>query len=495
MAQYRTQLDNQSSHVFVTLGASGDLAKKKIYPALWWLYRENLLPAKTIIYGYARSKLTIGDIKEKCKPYVKVATDEEGRFKDFWKLNFYISGYYDSRPDFEKLNKELCRHEEGPSANRIFYLALPSSLFEDVSVQIKNSCMATKGWTRIVVEKPIGKDLASSEKISNHLASLFPETQLYRMDHYLGKEMVQNLMTFRFGNRIFNPAWNGDNIAAVAIIFKENFGAQGRAGYFDEFGMIRDVVQNHLLQILAFVAMEKPPTTHPDDIKDEKVKVLKRIKSVSLENAVLGQYVGDPDAEGEARTGYQDEPGVKEGSLTATYAMTVLHVSNEKWEGVPFILISGKGLDERRVEVRIQFKEVPGDIFEGRPKRNELVLRIQPNAAIYAKLMIKTPGMSLDMEENELDLIYGQRYGNVELPDAYERLLLDVFCGNQTNFVRSDEVREAWRIFTPLLHHIENERIKPIPYKFGSQGLKEADDMLRNYNFVFGEPCRCHRSK
>lgn len=258
MAQYRTQLDNQSSHVFVTLGASGDLAKKKIYPALWWLYRENLLPAKTIIYGYARSKLTIGDIKEKCKPYVKVATDEEGRFKDFWKLNFYISGYYDSRPDFEKLNKELCRHEEGPSANRIFYLALPSSLFEDVSVQIKNSCMATKGWTRIVVEKPIGKDLASSEKISNHLASLFPETQLYRMDHYLGKEMVQNLMTFRFGNRIFNPAWNGDNIAAVAIIFKENFGAQGRAGYFDEFGMIRDVVQNHLLQILAFVAMEKP---------------------------------------------------------------------------------------------------------------------------------------------------------------------------------------------------------------------------------------------
>lgn len=222
---------------------------------------------------------------------------------------------------------------------------------------------------------------------------------------------------------------------------------------------------------------------------------MKRIKSVSLENAVLGQYVGDPDAEGEARTGYQDEPGVKEGSLTATYAMTVLHVSNEKWEGVPFILISGKGLDERRVEVRIQFKEVPGDIFEGRSKRNELVLRIQPNAAIYAKLMIKTPGMSLDMEENELDLIYGQRYGNVELPDAYERLLLDVFCGNQTNFVRSDEVREAWRIFTPLLHHIENERIKPIPYKFGSQGLKEADDMLRNYNFVFGEPCRCHRSK
>lgn len=480
-----THFDANKPHVFVILGASGDLARKKIYPTVWWLYRDNLLPPNTVFYGYARSKTTVTDIKAKCEQYMKVKPDEQQRYNQFWTLNRYIAGQYDSRTDFEKLNQEMTCFEKGAIANRLFYLALPPSVFEEVTVHIRNSCMASKGWTRIIIEKPFGRDLHTSQKLSDHLASLFTEQQIYRIDHYLGKEMVQNLMTLRFGNRIFNPAWNRDNIASVQISFKEPFGTQGRGGYFDEFGIIRDIMQNHLLQILTLVAMEKPATCLPDDIRDEKVKVLKSTKVLDLKDVVLGQYIGDPDGEGEAKLGYLDDPTVPENSVTPTYALAVLRINNERWDGVPFIVKCGKALNERKAEVRIQFKDVPGDIFDGKPKRNELVIRVQPGEALYIKLMVKTPGMAFDMEETELDLTYGSRYAGVKLPDAYERLILDVFCGSQMHFVRSDELSEAWRIFTPLLHKIESEKIKPIPYKYGSRGPKEADEMLINNNFTY----------
>ncbi|CAH1998148.1 unnamed protein product [Acanthoscelides obtectus] len=480
-----THFDAQIPHVFVTLGASGDLAKKKIYPTLWWLYRDNLLPVNTVFFGYARSKTSVEEIRQKCKPYMKVKESEEEKYEDFWKINHYVSGQYDSRTDFEKLNQELNKFEKGPVANRIFYLALPPSVFEPVTVHIRHACMALKGWTRIIIEKPFGRDLDSSEKLSSHLGSLFKENQIYRIDHYLGKEMVQNLMTLRFGNRIFSPSWNRDNIACIQISFKEPFGTQGRGGYFDEFGIIRDIMQNHLLQIFTLVAMEKPTSVHPDDIRDEKVKVLKCTKDLQLEDVVLGQYVGNPDGEGEAKEAYLDDPTVPNDSVTATYAMAVLRVTNERWDGVPFVLKCGKALNERKAEVRIQFKDVPGDIFDGKPKRNELVIRVQPGEALYIKLMVKTPGMAFDMEETELDLTYGSRYANVNLPDAYERLILDVFCGSQMHFVRSDELSEAWRIFTPLLHRIESEKIRPKPYVYGSRGPKEADELLLKNNFTY----------
>ncbi|XP_018566611.1 glucose-6-phosphate 1-dehydrogenase isoform X2 [Anoplophora glabripennis] len=480
-----THFDINRPHVFVILGASGDLARKKIYPTIWWLYRDNLLPPNTVFYGYARSKTTVEEIKIKCEQYMNVKPEERERYDQFWELNRYISGQYNSRTDFEKLNQELTCFEKGAVANRLFYLALPPSVFEEITVHIRNSCMAVKGWTRIIIEKPFGRDLNTSQKLSDHLASLFAEHQIYRIDHYLGKEMVQNLMTLRFGNRIFNPSWNRDNIASIQISFKEPFGTQGRGGYFDEFGIIRDIMQNHLLQILTLVAMEKPATCQPDDIRDEKVKVLKSIKVLELKDVVLGQYVGNTEGEGEAKLGYLDDPTVPEGSVTPTYALAVLKINNERWDGVPFIVKCGKALNDRKAEVRIQFKDVPGDIFDGKPKRNELVIRVQPGEALYVKLMVKTPGMAFDMEETELDLTYGSRYAGVKLPDAYERLILDVFCGSQMHFVRSDELSEAWRIFTPLLHRIETEKVKPISYKYGSRGPKEADEMLVKNNFTY----------
>ncbi|KAJ9583411.1 hypothetical protein L9F63_022246, partial [Diploptera punctata] len=485
MASQGTNFEGNIPHIFVTFGASGDLATKKIYPTLWWLYRDGLLPTNTTFYGYARSKITIEDVRNKCHKYMKVKDGDNEKYEEFWKLNYYVAGSYNNRTDFEMLNQQLNHHENGIAANRLFYLALPPSVFEDVTVLIRNVCMGEKGWTRVIIEKPFGHDAESSQRLSEHLSSLFKEEQLYRIDHYLGKEMVQNLMTLRFGNLIFSPTWNRECVASVLISFKEPFGTMGRGGYFDQSGIIRDVMQNHLLQILSLVAMEKPATVHPDDIRNEKVKVLKCIPPLTVDDVVLGQYVGDAKAEGDAKLGYLDDPTVPNESTTPTYALAVLKINNERWDGVPFILRCGKALNERKAEVRIQYRDVPGDIFQGRTKRNELVMRVQPGEAVYAKVMTKTPGMTFDMEETELDLTYGNRYKEAKLPDAYERLLLDVFCGSQMHFVRSDELSEAWRIFTPLLHKIEADKIDPLPYVYGSRGPKEGDEMCNKANFKY----------
>ncbi|XP_018028097.1 glucose-6-phosphate 1-dehydrogenase isoform X3 [Hyalella azteca] len=474
-------------HVFVVMGASGDLAKKKIYPTLWWIFRDRLLPENTIFVGYARSNLTISDLREKCTPFVVAKPEEQERLEQFWNINYYVKGSYDARRDFELLNQEMTKLG-GNKANRIFYLALPPSVFEPVTSNIRACCMAGNGaWTRVIIEKPFGRDAASSEKLSRHLAGLFKEEELYRIDHYLGKEMVQNLMALRFGNRIFGPTWNRDNIASVFISFKEPFGTQGRGGYFDDFGIIRDVMQNHLLQILCLVSMERPSSTSADDIRDEKVKVLKSIASIDLPDVVLGQYVAADDAQPntDAALGYLDDPTVPAGSNTPTYAMAVLRIHNERWEGVPFILRCGKALNERKAEVRVQYRDVSGDIFKGLSKRNELVVRVQPGEAIYCKVNNKTPGMSFGIEETELDLTYNSRYSHAKLPDAYERLILDVFCGSQMHFVRTDELAEAWRIFTPLLHKIDEGGVQPIPYKYGSRGPERADQMLAENNFKY----------
>nr|CAD7405388.1 unnamed protein product [Timema poppensis] len=410
----------------------GDLARKKIYPTLWWLFRDKLLPRQIAFYGFARTAMYIGELMLHCKPYMKVKPTEERQFMEFVKLNRYIAGMYDTRRDFEILNQAINGREGGHKAHRIFYLALPPSVFEQVTVHIRDSCMGEK-----------------------------------------------------FGNRIFSPAWNRECVASVLISFKEPFGTEGRGGYFDQFGIIRDVMQNHLLQILSLVAMEKPASVNPDDIRNEKVKVLRCIAPIVLEDSVLGQYIGDVNGEGDAKLGYLDDPTVPKDSTTPTFALSVLNISSERWDGVPFILRCGKALNERKAEIRIQYKDVPGDIFNGQPKRNELVIRVQPGEAVYVKLMTKTPGMTFDMEETELDLTYGSRYKDVKMPDAYERLLLDVFCGSQMHFVRSDELSEAWRIFTPLLHQIEADKVKPIPYVYGSRGPKEADELCSKNDFKY----------
>uniref|UniRef100_A0A8C2HID1 glucose-6-phosphate dehydrogenase (NADP(+)) n=1 Tax=Cyprinus carpio TaxID=7962 RepID=A0A8C2HID1_CYPCA len=441
-------------HIFIIMGASGDLAKKKIYPTLWWLFRDGLLPEQTYFVGFARSNLTVDAIRTACMPYMKVADSEADRLTAFFSRNSYISGKYVDESSFSNLNTHLLSLPRGTEANRLFYLALPPSVYHDVTKNIKHQCMSTKGWNRIIVEKPFGRDLQSSEELTSHLSSLFTEDQIYRIDHYLGKEMVQNLMVLRFGNRIFGPIWNRDSVACVVLTFKEPFGTQGRGGYFDDFGIIRDVMQNHLLQMLSLVAMEKPASTSSDDVRDEKV-------TSRSANELCTQYIPD--------------------SLSLPEYDCPVSLS----PGVPFILRCGKALNERKAEVRLQFTDVPGDIFNTQCRRNELVVRVQPNEAIYAKMMSKKPGVYFSPEETELDLTYHSRYRDVKLPDAYERLILDVFCGSQMHFVRSDELREAWRIFTPLLHQIEKEKTPPIKYKYGSRGPAEADELVQKVGFRY----------
>lgn len=483
-AIHHLSIEDRTNYTFIVLGASGDLAKKKIYPTLWALFRDDLLPTNTKIIGYARSDLTVNDLKLKVEPYLHIKSND-GKLGSFFENNHYVKGSYDNPADFKHLNEEICKFEIGKESNRLFYLALPPTVFESVTSNIHDYCMSKIGWTRIILEKPFGRDDKSSAALSNHLASLFKEDEIYRIDHYLGKEMVQNLMTLRFANQIFSPTWNRENIASVTISFKEPFGTQGRGGYFDNFGIIRDVMQNHLMQILSLVTMEKPVSTSAEDIRHEKVKVLKCIAPVKLDDIVLGQYIGNVNGKGEAVHGYLDDPTVPKGSRTPTYCLATLYINNERWDGVPFFLRCGKALNERKAEVRIHYHDVPGDIFNKQCKRNELVIRVQPGEAVYVKLMMKRPGMSFDMEETELDLTYGSRYKDLVMPDAYERLLLDVFCGSQIHFVSSDELSEAWRIFTPLLNEIETKQIKPIPYVFGSRGPKEADDLLNEKGYRF----------
>ncbi|KAI3981811.1 hypothetical protein MKX01_027796 [Papaver californicum] len=473
----------------IVLGASGDLAKKKTFPALFNLYQQGFLQSNEVhIFGYARTKISDDELRDRIRGHLfqsRGSSSGSGESEDaakFLQLVKYISGAYDGEEGFRLLDTAIYEHEvskntQDGSSRRLFYLALPPSVYPSVCKMIKLFCMNKSdlgGWTRIVVEKPFGKDLKSAEALSGQIGELFGEEQIYRIDHYLGKELVQNLLVLRFANRFFYPLWNRDNIDNIQIVFREDFGTEGRGGYFDEYGIIRDIIQNHLIQVLCLVAMEKPVSLTPEHIRDEKVKVLQSVVPIKDEEVVLGQYEG-----------YKDDATVPNDSNTPTFATVVLRIHNERWEGVPFVLKAGKGLNSRKAEIRVQFKEVPGDIFKCiKQGRNEFVIRLQPSEAMYMKFTVKQPGLEMLTIQSELDLSYQQRYQGVKIPEAYERLILDTVRGDQQHFVRRDELKEAWEIFTPMLHRIDDGKLKPILYKQGSRGPVEADELLAKAGYM-----------
>ncbi|KAF0512390.1 glucose-6-phosphate 1-dehydrogenase [Gigaspora margarita] len=467
----------------IVLGASGDLAKKKTYPALFGLYRNGFLPEGTRIIGYARSNLSLQEFHNRLFEYAKLPTDPiKEQFKEFLKICTYISGQYDKDEDYKRLNKAVEEVEstiESGNKNRVFYMALPPSVFIPVGHGIKKNLYSNKGVNRLIVEKPFGMDLESSRELGKALAPLWREDETYRIDHYLGKEMVKNLLIIRFANVFFGAIWNRQSIANVQITFKEKIGTEGRGGYFDEFGIIRDVMQNHLLQILSIVAMERPISLNSEDVRDEKVRVLRCIPPVEQKDIILGQYTKSED---DTKPGYLDDKTVPPGSNCPTYAAATLWINNERWEGVPFILKCGKALNEQKTEIRVQFQHVPGNVFKNAP-RNELVIRVQPNEAVYMKMTNKLPGLSMDTVISELDLTYQRRFSDLKIPDAYEALILDVLKGDHSNFVRDDELDAAWKIFTPILHKIDNEKLKPDPYAYGSRGPAKIDEFVASYGF------------
>ncbi|GFR42547.1 hypothetical protein Agub_g3454, partial [Astrephomene gubernaculifera] len=406
-----------------------------------------------------------------------------------------------------------------PRLGRLFYLALPPSAYPHVCQFLKLHCAVLYGggggggggsragevrrggggggggagggvggvapqlqgsFVRLILEKPFGHDLSSSEVLAAHIGSYWPEEQLYRIDHYLGKELVQNMLMLRFANPIFGAFFNRHYIASIQVTFKEPFGTEGRGGYFDQYGIIRDVIQNHLIQVLALLTMEAPVSLHPDDIRDEKVKVLRCIAPVGLQDCVVGQYVG-----AQGQPGYLDDPTVPPGSRTPTFAAVRLLVRNERWDGVPIVIKAGKALNERLAAVRIQLRTPPASIFGSlEHMRNELVIRFQPGEAIYAKMVVKKPGLEMDYEMSELDLSYPERYKGVVIPDAYERLILDCIRGDQQHFVRRDELRAAWAIFTPLLHAIDAGAVPMHLYPYGSRGPPAADPFIAESGYV-----------
>ncbi|KAJ2063728.1 Glucose-6-phosphate 1-dehydrogenase [Coemansia sp. S146] len=474
-------LDEAAKHdvltTIVVFGASGDLAKKKTYPALFHLYQQGLLPRRTRILGYARTQMERESFTSRVTSFFKKDIPP-AEVESFLAICGYVSGKYDVAEDFIRLREEIDQQEHAMAKRvedervHIYYLALPPSVFVSVGTQIRTNVYDGSCTNRVVIEKPFGHDLESSRELSREIGSLFAEDEIYRIDHYLGKEMVKNILALRFANVFYEAVWNRHYISNVQITFKEPFGTEGRGGYFDEFGIIRDVMQNHLLQVLSIVAMHQPQSLRSEDIRDRKTEVLRRILPIQLEDTLLGQYVGTRDG---SKPGYKDDDTVPKGSMTPTFAQCVLHVDNDRWRGVPWVIKAGKALDEAKMVIRIQFKDMPNALFPNLA-RNELVLQVSPKEAVYIKTIVKEPGLSTNLAMSELDLSYHKRYQDVKIPDAYATLILDVLNGDHSNFVRSDELDEAWRIFTPLLHQIDRDQVIPLPYEYGTRGPKGVDE-------------------
>lgn len=467
----------------VVFGALGDLAKKKTFPALFGLFREGHLPDHVNIVGYARLKLSTEELRERIGPLLKGSDDKK---KEFLELVTYEQGQYDTPEGFQQLNKSLEKYEQKhklEKPERLFYMALPPSVFTTVGKHIKENAYPKGGRVRVIVEKPFGHDLELARQLQKDLAPLFSEDELYRIDHYLGKEMVKNLLVLRFGNALLSGVWNNRHISSVQISFKEAFGTEGRGGYFDEIGIVRDVMQNHLLQVLTLLTMERPVSFDPELVRDEKVKVLKAFDQLDQDNVLLGQYGKSEDGK---KPSYLDDETVHGDSKCVTYAAMGIRIHNERWDGVPFVLRAGKALDESKVEIRVQFRQVAKGIFN-EIQRNELVIRIQPDEAVYLKINSKIPGISTETSLTELDLTYKKRYSeDFWIPEAYEALIRDCFLGNHANFVRDDELDVLWKLFTPLLQYIELDKApKPEIYPYGSKGPKGLRQFLEKNGYVY----------
>ncbi|MFP4499714.1 MAG: glucose-6-phosphate dehydrogenase [Candidatus Hydrogenedentota bacterium] len=480
---------SQPLSVIIT-GASGDLALRKICPALFALFSQELLPSDFRIVGLARTEMSDEQFRERitkhltCRYVPGEHCDEY--MQRFLAHCYYVPGQYDDPASFTKLAECLAKNEPEGRVNRMHYLSVPPFLYLDIAKSLEAAGLAEKGagggWSRVVIEKPFGEDRPSSDELAAGLAQAFSEEQTYRIDHYLGKEVIQNLMVLRFANLIFDPIWNRAYVESVRITWMEDAGIAGRAGYFDQYGIIRDIMQNHLLQILALVAMEQPVTLAAKHVRDEKVKALSAIPPINLDALVVGQYTRGYLA-GEAHHGYLEEERIAKDSTTPTFAAAVLGVNNRRWEGVPFLLRAGKGLTTKCTEIRIRFRCVPGNIFAhaaGHLSNNELIINVQPEPHITFRIVNKVPGLEIDLDESALDLQYAATYP-AAIPEAYESLLLDVIQGDKSLFIRSDELEAAWDVFTPVLHALESRRIKPRGYPFGSNGPDAAHNLASRY--------------
>ena len=477
----------------VIFGATGDLNKRKLIPALYHLHLSRRLPEGLLIVGSARSAVSDDDFRRQMRDAVArfarggIGNDADwGRFAE---LLHYVPANHREPDSYLRMKDRLYQleREHGTEGRRVLYLAIPPDQYAPVARQIAVAGLAgrhqeTGGWTRLVVEKPFGTDLETARQLNRELHECFDESQIYRIDHYLGKETVQNILVFRFGNAVFEPLWNRRYVDYVQITAGETVGVEARGAYYEQAGVLRDMFQNHLLQLVCMTAMEPPAFFAADAVHDEKAKVLHAIRPISPDEAVRGQY-GPGEINGKAVPGYRQEEGVDAASTTETYAALKLWIDNWRWQGVPFYLRSGKRLAKRVTEIAIHFKKPPLTFFQSCAAvdglgSNVLVMRIQPDEGVSLTFEVKPPGPEVCVNSLSLDFDYEVAFGAAP-PEAYETLLLDVLRGDSTLFTRQDWVEVAWALLTPLLNAWHKTRADFIPiYPAGSWGPKEADAFI-----------------
>ena len=486
----------------VIFGANGDLTKRKLMPALYRLAYEGRLAPGFAVIGISRTAMSDDDFRSRMRDSVEKFLEDspfdEALWRSFAQGLFYLAGDVADQDIYQKIGKSLADIEasHGTAGNALFYLSTQPSQYAEIAEGLGAAGLSKgTGWRRIIIEKPFGHDLASARDLNARIQKHFEEEQIYRIDHYLGKETVQNIMAFRFGNGIFEPLWNRRYIEHVQITAAESIGVEGRGAYYQEAGALRDMIQNHLLQVMATISMEPSATFSSDAVRDERAKLLRSVRIPKPEEvpdiAVAGQY-GPGRVGGQQVVGFREEPGVNPDSTTPTYAAGTFLVDNWRWAGVPFYIRTGKYLPKRVSEIAIHFRSAPLSVFRnsddpGQTVPNLLILRIQPEEGISLKFVSKRPGAGMTLRPVSMDFNYGASFGE-RSPSAYETLLLDAIIGDATLYTRQDMVEASWSAVQPILDYWEAQNFAYPNYAAGTWGPAAADAMLAKRGHVWRTP-------
>lgn len=477
-------------HLMVIFGATGDLSHRKLIPALWELHKNSAARGRFVVLGVARGELSDDEFRKQVRVALKSESAESDAEINRWcRDSIYFQSLGDgTAASYERLKTRIFDIEEKEHlyGNRAFYLALPLPAFAPTIESLGHVGLhKSKGWTRLVLEKPFGHDLGSAQALNALIHRFFEEGQVFRLDHYLGKETVQNLIAFRFGNALFEPLWNRDRIERIEFTVSEDLGVEGRGGFYEGAGAIRDIVQNHMLQVLALATMEPPVALDGDSVSNEKIKILKAIEPIKPSDVVVGQY-GAGELDGKKLKGYREEAGVAANSKTETFVALRLCIQNWRWQGVPFYLRTGKRLPKKLSRIIVTFKSPPAAVFNPYivcgMGGNRLEIVLQPNEGFTLSFQVKLPGDGMRLHTQEMRFRYAEAFGH--LPEAYQTLLLDVMHGDHTLFVRGDEIEQAWKICDPLL----KSPGELFTYSAGTWGPTRADQLLSDRSCCWTNP-------